>query len=91
MLRCDCPIRAALSCSRKPALLSLSVLQFALVWGTSVRHSPQHCGLSHTLTDEDVVQIVTKTATEQKADKDYAKRVQAYHDAYKAKKKPLKS
>jgi hypothetical protein len=66
-------------------------LQFALVWGTSVRHSPQHCGLAHTLTDEDVVQIVTKTATEQKADKDYAKRVQAYHDAYKAKKKPLKS
>lgn len=56
-----------------------------------MRHSPQHCGLSHTLTDEDVVQIVTKTATEQKADKDYAKRVQAYHDAYKAKKKPLKS
>jgi ribosome-interacting GTPase 1 len=43
-----------------------TVFKFALVWGTSTKHSPQHCGLSHQLHDEDVVQIVTKTATEQK-------------------------
>jgi len=39
--------------------------QFALVWGTSVKHSPQHCGLAHVLHDEDVVQIMTKTVAEQ--------------------------
>ena len=71
----------------------VATFKFALVWGASVRHSPQHCGLAHTLLDEDVVQIVTKTATEQKADKDYAKRVQAYYSAVqeRRKKKPLRS
>jgi len=66
-------------------------VQFAQVWGTSVKHSPQHCGLGHVLCDEDVVQIATMTVSEQKADKDYAKRVQEYYDRYKAKKKPLRS
>jgi len=33
-------------------------LAYALVWGTSSKHYPQRCGLSHTLEDEDVVQIV---------------------------------
>ena len=42
--------------------------KFALIWGTSTKHMgmAQHCGLSHGLHDEDVVQIVTKTAAEQK-------------------------
>lgn len=66
-------------------------LQFALVWGTSTKHAPQHVGISHVLHDEDVVQIVTMTVAEQKASKDYSKRVQEYMDKYKAKKKPLKS
>lgn len=35
-------------------------MKYALVWGTSARHYPQHCGLSHRLEDEDVVQIVKK-------------------------------
>lgn len=34
--------------------------KFALVWGSSSKHSPQKCGLQHTVHDEDVVQIVTK-------------------------------
>ncbi|GFP85718.1 developmentally-regulated G-protein 1 [Phtheirospermum japonicum] len=35
-------------------------VKYVLVWGTSARHLPQHCGLSHALEDEDVVQIVKK-------------------------------
>lgn len=38
----------------------LKEVKYVLVWGTSARHYPQHCGLSHTLSDEDVVQIVKK-------------------------------
>lgn len=34
--------------------------RFALVWGSSTKHSPQKCGLNHLVHDEDVVQIVTK-------------------------------
>ncbi|KAH9260595.1 hypothetical protein BASA81_001062 [Batrachochytrium salamandrivorans] len=32
--------------------------KYAWVWGTSVRHQPQRCGLTHELHDEDVVQLV---------------------------------
>lgn len=35
-------------------------VKYVLVWGTSARHYPQHCGLGHPLQDEDVVQIVKK-------------------------------
>ncbi|KAL9247268.1 hypothetical protein vseg_020717 [Gypsophila vaccaria] len=35
-------------------------LKYELVWGTSARNYPQHCGLSHALGDEDEVQIVKK-------------------------------
>lgn len=34
--------------------------KYALVWGSSAKHSPQKCGLQHPVNDEDVVQIVTK-------------------------------
>jgi hypothetical protein len=38
----------------------LKDVKYVLVWGVSARHYPQHCGLSHGLQDEDVVQIVKK-------------------------------
>jgi hypothetical protein len=38
----------------------LKDVKYVLVWGTSARHYPQHCGLGHGLNDEDVVQIVKK-------------------------------
>lgn len=31
--------------------------KYAMVWGTSVKHVPQKCGLNHVLDDEDVVQV----------------------------------
>ena len=49
----------------------IRTFKFALVWGRSTKHSPQSVGLAHALEDEDVVQIVTKTANEQKQDKNY--------------------
>lgn len=59
---------------------------FALVWGESVKFSPQHCGLNHKLADQDVVQIMTKTNTQQKQDKNYGKLVQDHSDKYHKKK-----
>lgn len=37
---------------------------YALVWGKSAKHMPQRCGLAHSLSDEDVVQIVKSKKTE---------------------------
>lgn len=34
--------------------------KYALVWGSSAKHSPQKCGLSHVVDDEDVVTLFTK-------------------------------
>jgi len=59
---------------------------YALVWGTSAKHSPQRCGLKHDLDDEDVVQIVTKTNVQQRQDKKYQAMVQGFSDKYHKKK-----
>ena len=34
--------------------------KYALVWGASARHIPQRVGLSHIVSDEDVVSIVAR-------------------------------
>ena len=59
---------------------------FAMVWGTSAKHSPQRCGLRHQLDDQDVVQIVTKTNVQQRQDKKYQAMVQSFSDKYHKKK-----
>ena len=69
----------------------LEKFSYALVWGTSTKYSPQHCGLAHILEDEDVLQIVKKTVTQEKHDKNYAQQCQAVYDKYKKKKKSGKS
>lgn len=43
----------------------LREFKYALVWGTSAKHMPQRCGLTHVLEDEDVVQIVKKKVKEE--------------------------
>lgn len=34
--------------------------KYALVWGSSAKHSPQKCGLTHQVHDEDVISLFTK-------------------------------
>ncbi|KAL6946884.1 Ribosome-interacting GTPase 2 [Hanseniaspora vineae] len=34
--------------------------KYALVWGSSAKHSPQKCGLTHKVHDEDVITLFTK-------------------------------
>eukprot|EP00931_Biecheleriopsis_adriatica_P050682 TRINITY_DN29365_c0_g2_i1.p1 TRINITY_DN29365_c0_g2~~TRINITY_DN29365_c0_g2_i1.p1 ORF type:complete len:413 (-),score=104.91 TRINITY_DN29365_c0_g2_i1:123-1361(-) len=47
----------------------LDEFKSALVWGSSVRSSPQVCGLKHELQDEDVMQIQKMTNAEQEKKK----------------------
>lgn len=38
----------------------LNQLKYALVWGSSAKHTPQKVGKEHVLADEDIIQIVKK-------------------------------
>ena len=41
---------------------------YAMVWGSSVKHTPQRVGLAHALHDEDVIQIVKKRGNQLEQD-----------------------
>ncbi len=45
-----------------PSSACFSGLQYAWVWGASVKHQPQRVGKDHFLEDEDVVQLVKRGA-----------------------------
>ncbi|KAG5188168.1 DRG1, developmenally regulated GTPase 1 [Tribonema minus] len=45
-------------CNRIHRAIMEKGFKYAWVWGTSVKHQPQKCGKDHTLSDEDVVQVV---------------------------------
>lgn len=57
----------------------IETFNYARVWGRSALYAQQRCGLEHRLCDEDVVEIVAKTARQQTQDKDYSARVTAYN------------
>ena len=59
----------------------LDKFNFAYVWGTSTKFSPQRVGLAHELHDEDVLQVVPKTVAQQKQSKDYREKVDRYNEA----------
>lgn len=65
----------------------LKNFNYALVWGTSTKHSPQRCGLKHVLHDEDVLQVVPRTNQQQRRGKSYALECQEAYDKYKRNKK----
>lgn len=66
--------------------------KYALVWGTSTKHMPQRCGLSHQLEDEDVVQLVKKKVTEEDGKGRFKQQAAAYvKTTDREKKKPLKT
>jgi hypothetical protein len=83
-------IYVRLCSSFRSLFLSSLVKKKKKSWGKSAKHSPQRCGLNHQLADEDVIQIVTKTNSQQKQDKNYQQLVQNHADKYHKKKQDAK-
>jgi len=68
----------------------LENFNFALVWGRSVKFSPQRVGLQHVMADEDVLQVVPKTYVQQKQSKNYNEKVAAYNAQVSKNRKKLR-
>ena len=46
----------------------VTTFDYAMVWGSSVKHTPQRVGLAHQMHDEDVIQVVKKRGNDLKLD-----------------------
>mmetsp|Transcript_37349 Transcript_37349/g.120368 ORF Transcript_37349/g.120368 Transcript_37349/m.120368 type:complete len:405 (-) Transcript_37349:178-1392(-) len=46
----------------------VATFDYAMVWGSSVKHTPQRVGLAHQMHDEDVIQVVKKRGNDLKLD-----------------------
>ena len=67
----------------------LNSFDYAMVWGTSVKHTPQRVGLSHVLHDEDVIQIIKKKGNDIKLDP--SNQIAGWKDTTKSKNTQRKS
>eukprot|EP00742_Colponemidia_sp_Colp-10_P003488 GILJ01003715.1.p1 GENE.GILJ01003715.1~~GILJ01003715.1.p1 ORF type:complete len:367 (+),score=60.62 GILJ01003715.1:81-1181(+) len=55
--RGGCTVQAAVESIHRDLVKDF---KYALVWGMSTKYNPMRCGLTHQLSDEDVIQIVKK-------------------------------
>ena len=78
--RHGCTVEAACKQVHKSLLVAFD---YAMIWGSSVKHTPQRVGLKHTLHDEDVIQIVKKKTNLKELDPH--NQLQAWKDPKKSK------
>ena len=67
---------------------------YAIVWGLSVKHTPQRVGLTHMLHDEDVIQVVKKLKDKHHTNDPHNQKkgpVEQSRNQIKKAKKPLKT
>jgi ribosome-interacting GTPase 1 len=57
ILRSGCTVEHVCHCLHRTLA---EQFKYALVWGSSVKYSPQRVGIQHQMNDEDVIQIMKK-------------------------------